>query len=156
MCIRDSPVGGHKTISKTISSNRRHFIWKGMDRDIATHVKACHLCGLSKPAQNTKLGLLSSDVASKPMEKLFIDYVGPFPRSKSGNAYLLVCVDAFSKFVWLTTGPYDRQTLAQPFLCYRPMFFSISVFRPPLSLTMDHSSFRMISGECVSLTASNM
>ena len=35
------------------------------------------------------------------MEKLFIDYVGPFPRSKSGNAYLLVCVDAFSKFAWL-------------------------------------------------------
>ena len=35
------------------------------------------------------------------MEKLFIDYVGPFPRSKSGNAYLFVCVDAFSKFAWL-------------------------------------------------------
>ena len=83
----NSPVGGHKGISKTISSIRKNFIWKGMDRDIATRVKACHLCGLSKPAQNTKLGLLSSDVASRPMEKLFIDYVGPFPRSKSGNAY---------------------------------------------------------------------
>jgi transposase InsO family protein len=35
------------------------------------------------------------------MEKLFIDYVGPLPRSKSGNSFLLVCVDAFSKFVWL-------------------------------------------------------
>ena len=46
-------------------------------------------------------GLLSSDVASGPIEKLFIDYLGPFPRSKSGNSYLLVCVDAFSKFAWL-------------------------------------------------------
>ena len=97
----NSPVGGHKGISKTISSIRRHFIWKGMDKDIATRVKACHLCGLSKPAQNTKLGLLSSDVASRPMEKLFIDYLGPFPHSKSGNSYLLVCVDVFSKFAWL-------------------------------------------------------
>ena len=35
------------------------------------------------------------------MENLFIDYVGPLPRSKSGNSFLLVCVDAFSKFVWL-------------------------------------------------------
>ena len=48
-----------------------------MDGDIAARVKACHFCGLNKPAQNTKLGLLSSDVASRPMEKLFIDYVGP-------------------------------------------------------------------------------
>ena len=85
----------------SISSIMKHFIWKGMDRDIATRVKNCHLCGLSKPAQNTKLGLLSSEVASRPTEKLFIDYVGPFPRSKSGNAYLLVCVDAFPKFAWL-------------------------------------------------------
>ena len=64
----NSPVGGHKGISKTIFSIRRHFIWKGMDKDIATRVKNCHLCGLSKPAQNTKLGLFSSDVASRPME----------------------------------------------------------------------------------------
>ena len=79
------------------------------DRDIATRVKVCHLCGLSKTAQNTKLGFLSSDVASRPMEKLFIDYVGPFPSSKSGNSYLLVRVDAFSEFVWLF--PYGRQIL---------------------------------------------
>ena len=97
----NSPVGGHKGNSKAISSNRKHFIWKGMDRDIAARVKACHLCGLNKPAQNTKLGLLSSDVASRPMEKLFIDYVGSLPRSKSSNSFLLVCVDAFCKFVWL-------------------------------------------------------
>jgi transposase InsO family protein len=35
------------------------------------------------------------------MEKLFIDFVGNFPRSKSGNTVILVCVDAFTKFVWL-------------------------------------------------------
>ncbi|XP_046674898.1 uncharacterized protein LOC124363682 [Homalodisca vitripennis] len=37
----------------------------------------------------------------RPLEKLFNDYVGAFARSKSGNKFLLVCVDAFSKFVWL-------------------------------------------------------
>ncbi|XP_046659142.1 uncharacterized protein K02A2.6-like [Homalodisca vitripennis] len=72
-----------------------------MDRDIAARVRSCQLCSLSKPAQNAKLGLLSSEVAERPLEKLFIDYVGAFPRCKSGNKFLLVCVDAFSKFVWL-------------------------------------------------------
>jgi hypothetical protein len=35
------------------------------------------------------------------MEKLFIDFVGILPRSKSGNAYALVCVDAFTNFIWI-------------------------------------------------------
>jgi hypothetical protein len=35
------------------------------------------------------------------MQKLFIDYVGKFPRSKAGNTAILVCVDAFTKFFWL-------------------------------------------------------
>jgi hypothetical protein len=34
------------------------------------------------------------------MQKIFIDYVGKFPRSKAGNRAILVCVGAFSKFVW--------------------------------------------------------
>jgi hypothetical protein len=35
------------------------------------------------------------------MQKLFIDYVGKFPRSKAGTTAILVCVDTFTKFVWL-------------------------------------------------------
>jgi hypothetical protein len=45
--------------------------------------------------------MLSSDVANRTMEKLFIDFVWKFPRSKSGNAYALVCIDAFTQFVWI-------------------------------------------------------
>jgi len=44
---------------------------------------------------------MPSEVAQRPMQKIFIDYVGKIPRSKAGNTALLVCVDAFSKFVWL-------------------------------------------------------
>jgi transposase InsO family protein len=96
-----SPVGGHLGIRKTLYKIRQSFIWKGMDSDIATRVRACKVCGLSKPAQNHHYGMLSSDVASRPLEKLFIDFVGKFPRSKSGNTFALVCVDAFTKFVWI-------------------------------------------------------
>lgn len=97
----DSPIGGHLGIHKTITRIRKEFIWRGMDRDIAERVRNCRLCGLSKPAQNTKYGLLSSGVADRPMQTLHIDYVGAFPRSKDGNSILLVCVDAFTKFCWL-------------------------------------------------------
>jgi hypothetical protein len=99
--FHESPLGGHLGVRKTIHKIRQAYIWKEMDSYIASRIKACTLCGLSKPAQNTHYGMLSSEVATRPMQKLFIDFVGKFPRSKSGNTYALVCVDAFSKFVWI-------------------------------------------------------
>lgn len=35
------------------------------------------------------------------MECLFIDLIGPLPRTKVGNQYILVVVDSFTKFVWI-------------------------------------------------------
>jgi hypothetical protein len=99
--LHNSPLGGHLGVNKTISKIHAHFAWKGMDSEIQSKVRACHTCFLSKPAQNTRLGLLSSEVAQTPMQKKFIDYMGKFPRSKAGNTVILVCVDAISKFVWL-------------------------------------------------------
>jgi transposase InsO family protein len=45
------------------------------------------------------MGFLASEVAQRPMQ-IFIDYVGKLPRSKAGNTAILVCVEAFSKFIW--------------------------------------------------------
>ena len=42
-----------------------------------------------------------SPTPSYPLEKLFIDFVGPLVRSKRGNIAILVVVDGFSKFVSL-------------------------------------------------------
>ena len=100
-CFHESPLGGHLGVLKTISKIRSQFIWKGMDKDIRSRVRACHTCALSKPAQNTHWGSLASDIAQRPMQKIFIDYVGKLPRRKAGNTAILVCVDAFSKFVWM-------------------------------------------------------
>jgi transposase InsO family protein len=99
--FHESTLGGHLGVFKTISKIRYQFIWKGMDKDIRSRVRACHTCAVSKPAQNSQWGSLSSEVAQRLMQKIFIDYVGKFPRSKTGNTAILVCVDAFSKFVWM-------------------------------------------------------
>jgi hypothetical protein len=96
-----SPLGGHLGIFKTINKIRENFVCKPMDYDIRTRVRNCAICGLSKPAQNTRLGLLASEVPERPYQELFIDCVGKFPRNKAGNSMLLVCVDS-SKFVWLS------------------------------------------------------
>lgn len=44
---------------------------------------------------------MASEPPTKILERFYTDYVGPLVRSKRGNKYVLVCVDAFTKFVWL-------------------------------------------------------
>jgi len=95
------PIGDHLGVLKTIPKITQHFIWKGTDADIRNPVRYCKTCDLSKPAQNTQSGLWASQPAQRLLQRIFIGYVGKFPKSKTGNSMLLVCVDAFSKFVWL-------------------------------------------------------
>ena len=99
--FHESQLGGHLGVIKTTSKLCSHFIWKGMDKDICSRVHACQTCAHSKLAQNSHWELLAPEVAQKPMQKIFIHYVGKLPRSKACNTAILVCVDAFSKVVWL-------------------------------------------------------
>jgi len=97
--FHESQLGGHLGVFKTTNKIRSHFIWKGMDKDIRSRVRACQTCALSKLAQNSRWGLLASEVAQRPMQKIFIHYMGKLPKSKAGNTAIFGCVDAFSKFV---------------------------------------------------------
>jgi hypothetical protein len=56
-------------------------------------------CQRAKPAQTTQVEIHSASPSSRPMERLFIDFVGPLIRTKRGNVAILVIVDGFSKFV---------------------------------------------------------
>ena len=78
-----------------------NFWWPNLRKEVFHHVKTCELCQRGKPAQNTQVWLHSVEPASGPMEKLFVDFVGPLVRSKRGNVAIVGVVDAFSKFVSL-------------------------------------------------------
>jgi hypothetical protein len=70
-----------------------------MQSEISDYVQRCSLCQRAKPAQNTQVGLHSTNPSSRSMERLFIDFVGPLTRTKQGSLAILVIVDGFSKFV---------------------------------------------------------
>ncbi|XP_046868583.1 uncharacterized protein K02A2.6-like [Drosophila willistoni] len=42
---------------------------------------------------------------SRPIQKLYLDFLGKYPRSRKSNAYILIVLDHFTKFVWLKTMP---------------------------------------------------
>lgn len=40
-------------------------------------------------------------VTERPFQKLYVDFLGKYPRSKKGNAYIFIVVDHFTKFTFL-------------------------------------------------------
>lgn len=40
-------------------------------------------------------------VTERPYQRIYIDFMGPYPRSKTGYTVIFVCLDHFSKFVHL-------------------------------------------------------
>jgi hypothetical protein len=47
------------------------------------------------------VGLQSSEVVARSLERIFIDFMCPIVRSRRGNIAVLVVLDGFSKFVCL-------------------------------------------------------
>ncbi|KAL2094915.1 hypothetical protein ACEWY4_009634 [Coilia grayii] len=78
-------------VRKTYDRVTRHCYWPRIKRDIAAHVKTCHVCQLTgKPNQMPKpVPLRPISPAPRPFEHLVVDCVGPLPRSKTGCIYLL-------------------------------------------------------------------
>ena len=70
-----------------------------MPSEVFNYVRKCDLCQRAKSAQDARVGMNAASPCSRPMERLFIDFVGPLTRSKRGNIAILVEVDAISKFV---------------------------------------------------------
>ena len=90
--FHESQLGGHLGVFKTKRKISSEFIWKGMDKDICSSVRACQSGALSKPAQNCHWGLVGSDVAQRPIQKIIRDHVGKLPRGKVGNTAIFLSV----------------------------------------------------------------
>uniref|UniRef100_A0A672MXV7 Integrase catalytic domain-containing protein n=1 Tax=Sinocyclocheilus grahami TaxID=75366 RepID=A0A672MXV7_SINGR len=70
-----------------------------MRGDVSMCVSSCTVCQFTKPSQLKPAGLLVPVHANEPWEYVGVDFVGPLPRTASGNQYILVFVDYFSKWV---------------------------------------------------------
>uniref|UniRef100_A0A3Q3MQA0 Tf2-1-like SH3-like domain-containing protein n=1 Tax=Mastacembelus armatus TaxID=205130 RepID=A0A3Q3MQA0_9TELE len=70
-----------------------------MATDIKRYVTSCTICQLTKPSQRKPAGFMVPISPQKPWEYAGVDFIGPLPHTPSGNAYIIVFVDYFSKWV---------------------------------------------------------
>lgn len=105
----DSELAGHMGIAKTISRVALNYYWPGMFRDVAKHVRNCTSCQKFKVSQQKTAGKMHPHLmADAPFQEVSTDVVGPLPRSKKGNSYIVVMQDRFTK--WVECRPLRKAT----------------------------------------------
>lgn len=101
----DANTAAHGGFFKTRFRVRQNYYWPGMDNDIRKYVGNCTVCKQSKQASyNLSSPMGNERSPSRPWEMIAIDFVGPLPRSKNGNRWILTIVDCFSKFSVIATA----------------------------------------------------
>lgn len=98
----DSPLGAHFGIEKTYQRLRLRYFWPGMYKDVEDFVSHCSTCRAFKHPNKPTPGLLGNPkVCRRPFQCISMDLVGPLPKSRQQNEYLLVVVCCFSKYCML-------------------------------------------------------
>ena len=95
----DGP-GGHLGVYKTLYKILDKFYWPNLRESVREYVKTCHVCQVvGKPNQVIpKAPLQPIVVPNEPFKKIIIDCVGPLPKTKGGNQYLLTLMCSTTRY----------------------------------------------------------
>lgn len=95
----DTPIGGHKGVTKTIERIRYKYQWPRLRADVERYVKTCRECQLKKLVRlKTRQPMILTDTPGTAFEKISMDIMGPLPISKNGFTYILTIQDLLTKF----------------------------------------------------------
>lgn len=98
----EPPSSAHGGVDKTTELIRRHYFWPGLALNVRKYIANCEMCKVVKaPNYTLRPPMGQAFKSERPFQRLYVDFLGPYPRSKSGNTTILIVLDHMSKFVWL-------------------------------------------------------
>ena len=92
-----TPVAGHPGITRQYYTMRRQWYWPSMAADIRKVSHNCHACAQERIKLRAHQSPLKLFPATTPLEYIAIDILGPLKRASTGDQYLLIISDRFSK-----------------------------------------------------------
>ncbi|GFU92310.1 retrovirus-related Pol polyprotein from transposon 412 [Trichonephila clavipes] len=131
--LHGSPTGGHFGVMKTLHRVRERFFWGKVRADVEQWCKSCDACSARKGPKIRSRGKLHRYNVGAPFERIAFDILGPLPRTASGNKYLLVVMDYFTK--WPEVYPIPDQEV--PTVAEAVVQHWISRYGVPLQLHSD-------------------
>lgn len=92
----------HGGIHKTLHRLRQYYYWPNMTIDVKNFVSQCELCKCIKPVNKTNIPDMGKTfTVQRPFQHLYIDFLGPYPRSTQGNTSIFVVLDQLTKFPFI-------------------------------------------------------
>ena len=94
------PLAGHLGIKKTFKRIMCQFYWPGLKTDVIEYCRTYHTCQIvGKPNENISAAPLKPIPAvGEPFSRVIVDCLGPLPRTKSGNRFILTIMCAATRF----------------------------------------------------------
>ena len=97
--LHSGALEGHLGVDKTVAKIRERFYWPGMYRDVEQWVSTCHSCATRKTAPQHNHRPLQTIKVGYPLQLVSVNILGPLPESSTGNSYILVAADHFTKWM---------------------------------------------------------
>lgn len=100
LAIAHDNIAGHLGVTKTYRKIFDHFYWSKMRRDVGKYCRTCHICQVKgKPGAGVPpYPLIPIPIINEPFSKIVTDCVGPLPKTKRGNQYLLTIIDVATRY----------------------------------------------------------
>ncbi|KAH9263062.1 hypothetical protein BASA83_013620 [Batrachochytrium salamandrivorans] len=100
----------HLKYGSIIGLITRRFWWPTMKKDIKDFISRCPQCQLNQSASgiHSPLPIRPVPPVALPFERWGIDFYGPMAETKSGNRYLITCIDYATR--WVLAKPVKEMT----------------------------------------------
>lgn len=100
--LHDPTNKSHGGISKTLYRLRQRYYWPKMALDVKLYIGNCEACKSSKSTNQILKPEMGKVIdVERPFQHLFVDFLGPYPRSKNGNTKIFICLDQLTKFCFI-------------------------------------------------------
>ena len=94
--FHSDPLAGHFGYDETYRAISEKYFWPQMGTDIKNYVQSCNTCQQRKKPLRTEP--LHPIKVGRPYDRIGMDIVGPLPRTKRGNLYIVVATEYLTKW----------------------------------------------------------
>ena len=113
----------HVGMNRTVARLQLVWYWPGMVAEVRRTLRSCEVCQVAKPRGNRPPGSRQRLYTGRPWQKVAIDLVGPLPRTKRGNQWILVLSNHFTRWqdaiaIADATAPTVATVLDEKVFCY--------------------------------------
>ena len=94
--MHNDPTSGHFSTEVMFNKIRSRYYWPQMYENIREYAKSCDVCQRRGKPQNDQE--LHPIPVHSPFYQVGIDFVGPLPKTKNENRYIIVAMDYLTKW----------------------------------------------------------